>query len=53
VVGRHEGDAAWPGPVWGSGQRQTYPDAAAEVTRLRSAAPTCGFVGLRASIEGD
>jgi diadenosine tetraphosphate (Ap4A) HIT family hydrolase len=21
VIGRHEGDAAWPGPVWGSGPR--------------------------------
>lgn len=20
LVGRHEGDAAWPGPVWGNGQ---------------------------------
>ena len=24
VVARHEGDAAWPGPVWGSGPRQPY-----------------------------
>ncbi|MBD7921541.1 MULTISPECIES: HIT domain-containing protein [Xanthomonas] len=22
LVGRHEGDAAWPGPVWGSGTAQ-------------------------------
>jgi len=22
LVGRHEGDAAWPGPVWGSGPAQ-------------------------------
>ena len=22
LVGRHEGDAAWPGPVWGSGAQQ-------------------------------
>jgi diadenosine tetraphosphate (Ap4A) HIT family hydrolase len=44
VVGRREGDAAWPGPVWGSGQRQPYADAEAEARRLRSAAPTCGFV---------
>jgi diadenosine tetraphosphate (Ap4A) HIT family hydrolase len=25
VVARSEGDAAWPGPVWGSGARQPYP----------------------------
>ena len=24
VVGRREGDAAWPGPVWGSGPRRSY-----------------------------
>lgn len=31
LVGRHEGDAAWPGPVWGSGPAQPYsPDAIAE-----------------------
>ena len=53
VVGRREGDAAWPGPVWGSGQSQPYPDAVAEITRLRSAAPTCGFVGLPASSASD
>jgi len=28
VVGRHAGDDAWPGPVWGSGTRQPYEDAA-------------------------
>ena len=22
LIGRHEGDAAWPGPVWGSGPAQ-------------------------------
>ncbi len=25
LVGRHEGDAAWPGPVWGSGPARPYP----------------------------
>jgi len=25
VVARREGDAAWPGPVWGSGEREPYP----------------------------
>jgi diadenosine tetraphosphate (Ap4A) HIT family hydrolase len=24
VVGRRDGDAAWPGPVWGSGPAQAY-----------------------------
>lgn len=24
VVGRREGDAAWPGPVWGAGTRRSY-----------------------------
>ncbi len=24
LVGRHEGDAAWPGPVWGSGPMQRF-----------------------------
>lgn len=24
LVGRHEGDAAWPGPVWGSGPIQRF-----------------------------
>lgn len=27
LVGRHTGDAAWPGPVWGSGTAQRYPQA--------------------------
>lgn len=25
LVGRHSGDRAWPGPVWGSGTAQRYP----------------------------
>ena len=30
LVGRHAGDAAWPGPVWGSGTMQRHaPDALA------------------------
>lgn len=28
VVGRREGDAAWPGPVWGSGAAVPYAEAA-------------------------
>lgn len=28
LVARCEGDAAWPGPVWGHGQAQAYAEAA-------------------------
>lgn len=37
LVGRHEGDAAWPGPVWGSGsaQRHVPGELAAHVERWR------------------
>jgi len=28
VVARREGDAAWPGPVWGNGSAEPYPEAA-------------------------
>ncbi|WP_269791531.1 HIT family protein [Stenotrophomonas sp. Iso1] len=24
LIGRHEGDAAWPGPVWGNGKAQRF-----------------------------
>ncbi|SEI39682.1 HIT domain-containing protein [Frateuria terrea] len=27
VVARREGDAAWPGPVWGHGPAEPYPEA--------------------------
>ncbi|RAO77768.1 HIT domain-containing protein [Dyella jiangningensis] len=39
VVGRREGDAAWPGPVWGSGRAEPYEqNALAAVTeKLRAA----------------
>ncbi|SEV87654.1 HIT family protein [Luteibacter sp. 329MFSha] len=30
VVARREGDAAWPGPVWGSGTAEPYADGVAE-----------------------
>jgi diadenosine tetraphosphate (Ap4A) HIT family hydrolase len=30
VVARNPGDAAWPGPVWGAGAREPYPDATRE-----------------------
>ncbi|KMM76942.1 HIT family protein [Xanthomonas sp. LMG 8992] len=35
VLGRHPGDAAWPGPVWGSGAAQRIP---AEELQARVAA---------------
>jgi diadenosine tetraphosphate (Ap4A) HIT family hydrolase len=39
VVARRENDAAWPGPVWGSGPRAAYPEPMREalLTRLRAA----------------
>ena len=39
VVARREGDAAWPGPVWGSGPAQPYAPAALDEfgARLRRA----------------
>ncbi|HZF98214.1 MAG TPA: HIT family protein, partial [Pseudoxanthomonas sp.] len=39
LVGRHEGDAAWPGPVWGSGSARPYPPEtlAMRVNQWRSA----------------
>jgi diadenosine tetraphosphate (Ap4A) HIT family hydrolase len=27
IVGRHVGDAAWPGPVWGAGEAASYAEA--------------------------
>jgi diadenosine tetraphosphate (Ap4A) HIT family hydrolase len=27
VVGRRKGDPAWPGPVWGAGEAETYANA--------------------------
>lgn len=35
VVARREGDAAWPGPVWGAGSRQPYAPADREALRAR------------------
>jgi diadenosine tetraphosphate (Ap4A) HIT family hydrolase len=39
VVARNEGDAAWPGPVWGAGARVPYGEAekADLIERLQSA----------------
>ena len=38
VLGRHAGDAAWPGPVWGSGaaRRHDAEQLAALTARWRS-----------------
>jgi diadenosine tetraphosphate (Ap4A) HIT family hydrolase len=38
VVARFEDDAAWPGPVWGSGQAEAYEDGESEALRDRLAA---------------
>ena len=35
VVGRREGDAAWPGPVWGSGRALPYDEDAIRPLMLR------------------
>ena len=35
VIARHEGDAAWPGPVWGVGSALPY-DALTRATRAQS-----------------
>jgi diadenosine tetraphosphate (Ap4A) HIT family hydrolase len=37
VVGRFRSDPAWPGPVWGFGTRQPYPDHAAAALVERAA----------------
>jgi diadenosine tetraphosphate (Ap4A) HIT family hydrolase len=42
VVARQPEDAAWPGPVWGSGQAEPYPAAAGE----QLAAELCAALGL-------
>ncbi len=43
VVGRREGDAAWPGPVWGAGTRRAYggdaPTIASALARALDALP--------------
>lgn len=35
VVARFAADAAWPGPVWGSGPAEPYADGALEELRVR------------------
>ncbi|UPG96104.1 HIT domain-containing protein [Luteibacter aegosomatissinici] len=37
VVARVEGDAAWPGPVWGSGKAEPYADIEGMAERMRRA----------------
>ncbi|MBM6596201.1 HIT domain-containing protein [Microvirga pudoricolor] len=38
VIGRFRSDPAWPGPVWGHGTRNPYPDHAATALIERAAA---------------
>ena len=38
VVGRFRSDPAWPGPVWGFGERRPYPPHAAAALTERAAA---------------
>ena len=38
VVARFDGDPAWPGPVWGSGAAEAYPEEEIEELRERLAA---------------
>lgn len=44
VVARQAGDAAWPGPVWGSGPRQPY-DPAAAAARIAQLSEALGLTG--------
>lgn len=37
VVARVEGDAAWPGPVWGAGTAEAYGDIGAVLATVRDA----------------
>lgn len=41
VLARFEGDAAWPGPVWGHGQAEAYTDVARSA-RLQALRAACG-----------
>lgn len=43
VIARHEGDPAWPGPVWGHSPRQPYAD---ETARNRQAAEFRRLLGV-------
>lgn len=36
VIARHQGDAAWPGPVWGVGAAQPLANAATETEQLKA-----------------
>ncbi len=43
VVGRHAGDAAWPGPAWGAGSRMPYGEQASGLVSQLAHAVTEGF----------
>ena len=45
IVARRTGDAAWPGPVWGTGPAEPYPENELEEIRVRLAA---SFAPVRA-----
>ena len=42
VVARSDGDAAWPGPVWGAGVAEPYDAASLATVRQRMAAALAG-----------
>ena len=44
VVARFAGDAAWPGPVWGTGKATPYPSEAAK-ERVRDLVVALGLAG--------
>jgi len=37
IIARHEGDEAWPGPVWGKGSAEAYADPSDLIARLADA----------------
>ena len=51
IVGRREGDAAWPGPVWGAGARRSYggdaSELAVELAATLSDLPGAALLGPR------
>lgn len=46
VVARNEGDAAWPGPIWGVGKAVPYERAMQDdlIARIRSALPIRAYM---------
>jgi len=52
VVARVEGDAAWPGPVWGFGKAEAYSDEAAEHRIVAVRQRLAGLGGSQPAGEG-